>query len=97
MIRNIDPFLNESVKMSPSVEELELFNAYREQLDESFLLFKQSNLAICNQQKELQKLKVDMELKFEQFNKERDACKAVLDSIKRDLRKRSKKEVYCIA
>ena len=78
MIQNIDPFLNESVKMLPSEEELELFNAYRQQLDESFLLFRQGNLAITNQEKELQKLKIDMELKFEKFNREIDACKKVL-------------------
>ena len=45
MIRDIDPFLNESVKMLPSEEELELFNSYREQLDRCFQLFKQTNLA----------------------------------------------------
>ena len=85
MIQNIDPFLNESIEMLPSEEELELFNAYRQQLDESFLLFRQENLAITKQEKELQKLKIDMELKFEKFNRERDACKKVLDDIRKDI------------
>ena len=36
-------------------------------------------------QKEFQKLKVDMELKYEEFNRQRDSCKKVLDDIKRDV------------
>ena len=85
MIQNIDPFLNKSVKMSPSEEELELFNAYRQQLYGSFLLFRQGNLALTSQEKELKKLKIDMELKFEKFDRERDACKKVLDDIRKDI------------
>ena len=36
MNQDTDPFLNGSVKMSPSEEELQLFHSYREQLDERF-------------------------------------------------------------
>ena len=69
--------------MSP--EEIELFQSYRRQLDEGFNLFRQSNLAIAIQGKELKKLKVQMELKHEEFNRQRDASKKVLDDIRRDI------------
>ena len=85
MTQNTDPSVNESIKMSPSGEELELFRSYREQLDEAFKLFKQDNLAITIQQNELQKLKVKLEEAYEEFNRQRDASKKVLDDIRRDI------------
>ena len=85
MIQATDVFLNEKLKMSPSEEELELFHCFRGQLDEGFLLFQHGNLAITLQQNELRKLKVEMEMSYEEFNRQRDSCKKVLDDIKRDI------------
>ena len=63
----------DNVEMSP--EELELFQVYRNQLQEGFDLFKKANLAITIHENQLKVLKVQMEIEEEKFGREKEAAK----------------------
>ena len=62
-----------NVEMSP--KEIEIFQSYHNHLNESYDLFKKTNLAISIQESQLRALKVQMEIEQEKFVVEREAAK----------------------
>ena len=66
-----------------STEEYELFQSFKSQLDNSFDLYKQNNLAITKQEEELRSLKYKTEAALESIQKEQ--CQENLESVKREI------------
>ena len=69
-----------------SFEEFELFQSFRSQLDSSFNLFRQNNLAITNQEDELMKLKTQTEMALESFEIQKKECSENLEAIKKEIK-----------
>ena len=85
MNRNIDFLISEKIKMSSSEEEIEIFNAYKSHLDRDFEIFKQANLALTLQEKELQEAKTNIKKKYDQFHNRKKNAKEVLRIIHREV------------
>ena len=65
-----------------SLEEFELFQLFRSQLDDSFNLYKQNNLAISNQERELIKLKTETEDALESFVIQKNSVRMILKQLR---------------
>ena len=68
-----------------SLEEFELFQLFRSQLDDSFNLYKQNNLAISNQERELIKLKTETEDALESFVIQKNSARMILKQLRKKL------------
>ena len=68
-----------------STEEYELFQSFKSQLDNSFDLYKQNNLAITKQEEELRSLKYKTESALESYNIQNEQCQENLELIKREI------------
>ena len=69
-----------------SLEEFELFQSFRSQLDDSFNLYRQNNLAITNQKNELIKLKNQAEEAKESFDIQKKQCERDLEATKEEIK-----------
>ena len=67
-------------------KEFELFQSFRSQLDASFNLFRQNNLAITNQENELMKLKTQTESALESYEIQKKQCERDLEAIKEEIK-----------
>ena len=68
-----------------SIEEFQIFQSFRSQLYSSFELYRQNNLAIENQEKELMKLKTKTQMAFESFEIQKKECEKDLEAIKNEI------------
>ena len=69
----------------PSIEELELFHSYRAQLDSSFNIYKQNNLAITNQENKLSSIKIEIELMFKSHEILKKELETTLENLKKEI------------
>ena len=63
----------------------ELFQSFKSQLDRSFDLYKQNNLAITKQEEELRSLKYKTESAIKSYNAQMEQCQKDLESNKREI------------
>ena len=69
-----------------SLQEFELFLSFRSQLDDSFNLYKQNNLAISNQETELIKIKTETENALESFViQKKNSARMILKQLRKKL------------
>ena len=69
----------------PSIEELELFHSYRAQLNSSFAIYKQNNLAITKQENELRSIKIETELMFTSYEVQISELETTLENLKKEI------------
>ena len=69
----------------PSIEELELFHSYRAQLNSSFAIYKQNNLAITKQENELSSIKIETELMFTSYEVQISELETTLENLKKEI------------
>ena len=98
MNQDINFLLSTCIKLPPSDEEIEIFNAYKKHINRDFELFKKINLALTEQEDELKSAKellykkvIDFENKTQNandvlniINKEIDIARSVLSDLKRE-------------
>ena len=63
----------------------ELFHSYRAQLDSSFAIYKQNNLAIAKQENELRSIKIEIELMFKSYEVQKRELETTLENLKKEI------------
>ena len=63
----------------------ELFYSYRAQLDSSFAIYKQNNLAITKQENELRSIKIETELMFKSYEVQKRELEITLENLKKEI------------